>query len=197
LPRLVLASSSKTRIGLLENAGLSFDAIPVRIDEEAIRRALLAEDAPPRDVADALAEFKARKGQEKRPEALVLGADQVLALKGRIFSKPADRAEAADHLATLQGQRHRLLSCAVLYHGGEPIWRATGEARLTMHPLAADEIEAYLDRAWPGVANSVGAYHAEGIGARLFSRIEGDWFSVLGLPLLDLLSYLRTRGWLS
>lgn len=181
---------------MLESAGLSFDIAPVRIDEAAIRSAMEAEGASARDVVDALAEFKARKGQDKNPDALVLGSDQVLALKSRIFGKAVDRASAARQLLELQGQTHILLSSAVLYHEGEPIWRSVGQARMTMHSLTETEIDTYLDRAWPDVASSVGAYHAEAHGARLFSRIDGDWFSVLGMPLLDVLSFLRLRGWL-
>jgi septum formation protein len=196
VPTLVLASASVTRRQMLENAGIPFETLPVRIDEEAIRASMEAEGATPRDVADALGEFKARKGQEKRPDALVLGSDQVLALKGRVHGKPASREDAAAQLLLLQGQTHMLLSSAVIYHEGAPIWRAIGQVRLTMHPLSEAQIEAYLDRVWPDVSGSVGAYHAEGYGARLFSRIEGDWFSVLGLPLLEVCSFLRLRGWL-
>jgi septum formation protein len=196
VPRLVLASGSETRSKMLESAGLSFDVSPVRIDEAAIRSAMEEEGASPRDVVDALAEFKARKGQDKTPDALVLGSDQVLALKGRIFGKPEDRRAAAKQLLELQGKTHLLLSSAVLYQDGEPIWRSIGQARMTMHALTEAEIEDYLDHAWPDVASSVGAYHAEAYGARLFSRIDGDWYSVLGMPLLDVLSFLRLRGWL-
>jgi len=181
---------------MLSDVGLSFDIAPVRIDEEAIRRAMEAEGASARDIVDALGEFKARKGQDKHPDAVVLGSDQVLALKGRVFGKPADRDAAAGNLADLQGQTHLLLSSAVIYENGTPVWRAIGQARMTMHTLTSGQIDAYLDEVWPDVASSVGAYHAEGFGARLFSRIDGDWFSVLGLPLLDLCSYLRLRGWL-
>jgi septum formation protein len=181
---------------MLESAGLSFDVSPVRIDEAAIRSAMEEEGASPRDVVDALAEFKARKGQDKTPDALVLGSDQVLALRGRVFGKPEDRQAAARQLLELQGKPHLLLSSAVLYQDGEPIWRSIGQARMTMHALSEAEIEDYLDHAWPDVASSVGAYHAEAYGARLFSRIDGDWYSVLGMPLLDVLSFLRLRGWL-
>lgn len=194
LHRLVLASGSETRRKMLQDAGIPFDSEPVRIDEGAIRSALEAEGASPRDVADALAEFKARKAEDRHPGTFVLGSDQVLALKGRIFGKPASRDEAASHLQDLEGKTHMLLSAAVIYHDGAPVWRGIGQARLTMHALSSQEIETYLDRAWPGVEGSVGAYHAEGYGARLFSRIDGDWFSVLGLPLLDICSFLRLRG---
>ena len=182
---------------MLRSAGVVFDAVPVRIDEGAIRAAMEADGASPRDVVDALGEFKARKGHDKHPDAVVLGSDQVLTLKGRIFGKPEDREEAGRQIRDLQGQTHLLLSSAVIYHEGRPIWRATGQARMTMHNLTPSEIDAYLDHVWPEVESSVGAYHAEGYGARLFSRIDGDWFAVLGLPLLDVLSFLRLRGWLS
>ncbi|MDG4646960.1 Maf family protein [Roseibacterium sp. SDUM158017] len=196
MPDLVLASASVSRRQMLENAGFRFEVLPIRIDEDAVRASLEAEGASPRDVADALGEFKARKGHEKRPDAVVLGSDQVLAFKGRVFGKAADRDEAAAQLFELQGQQHQLLSSAVIYHEGEPIWRSVGQVRMTMHRLSPAEIDAYLDHAWPAVSSSVGAYHAEGYGARLFSRIEGDWFSVLGLPLLDVCSFFRLRGWL-
>lgn len=192
---LLLASASPIRRQLLENSGITVEVIPVRIDEAAIRQTLEAEGATPRDVADALAEFKARRAADRMPGRLVLGCDQVLELKGQVFAKPDDREEAADHLGQLAGQTHRLLSAAVIYEDGAPVWRHVGQARLTMHALKAQEIEAYLQQAWPDVAGCVGAYQAEALGARLFSRIDGDWFSVLGLPLLEILSYLRLRGW--
>lgn len=197
MSRLILASASSSRQSMLQNAGISFESAPVRIDEDAIRQSLVVEGASPRDIADALAEFKARKGAEKRPEDIVLGSDQILALKGKIFSKPANKAEAADHLRALSGQTHHLYSAAVIYEGAKPIWRTVGSARLSMHSLTDAEIDGYLDKAWPEVSGCVGAYQAEALGGQLFSRIDGDWFSVLGLPLLQLISYLRTRGMLT
>ncbi|MBF9057909.1 septum formation protein Maf [Rhodobacterales bacterium HKCCSP123] len=190
--QLTLASASDIRRQLLETAGLRPTIRPARIDEAAIRDALLAEDAHPRDVADALAEFKARKVAEA---GLTLGCDQVLALKTEVFEKPESREMAKEQLSRLSGQTHHLYSAAVIYDGTEPAWRHVGVARMTMHVLTAAEIDAYLDLAWPEVASSVGAYQAESIGARLFSRMDGDWFSVLGLPLLDICSFLRLRGW--
>lgn len=189
---LTLASASEIRRHLLETAGVGVVIRPARIDEAAIRDALLAEQAHPRDIADALAEFKARK---VAGQGLTLGCDQVLALKTELFEKPASRDMARDQLRQLSGQTHHLYSAAVIYDGLEPVWRHVGVARMTMHSLTEAEIETYLDHAWPAVAASVGAYQAESIGARLFSRIDGDWFSVLGLPLLDICSYLRLRGW--
>ena len=181
---------------MLSAAGVSFHQDVVRIDEEAIRASMEIEGASPRDIVDALAEFKARKGQDKHPHAIVLGSDQVLALKGKVFGKAPDRDAAAAQLQELQGKTHLLLSSAVIYQDGAPIWRGIGQARMTMHTLTPNDIDAYLEKAWPEVSSSVGAYHAEGFGARLFARIDGDWFSVLGLPLIDVLSFLRLRGWL-
>jgi septum formation protein len=189
---LTLASASEIRRTLLETAGVQVTIRPARIDEAAIRDALIAEGAHPRDIADTLAEFKARK---VAGDGLTLGCDQVLALKTEVHEKPTSREAARDQLLSLSGQTHHLYSAAVIYDGPEPVWRHVGVARMTMHSLTAAEIDAYLDRAWPDVASSVGAYQAERIGARLFSRIDGDWFSVLGLPLLDICSYLRLRGW--
>jgi len=194
--RIILASSSPTRHQLLQSVGIPFESVPPRIDEVSVRASLEAEGATPRDIADTLGEMKARKAAEKTPEALVIGSDQVLSLKGRVFGKPEDRDAAAAQIGALQGQQHMLLSSAVIYQDGGPIWRSVGTARLTMHALTPDDIEAYLAVAWPDVEGSAGAYHAEGYGARLFSRIDGDWFTVMGMPLLDICSFLRLRGWL-
>ncbi|MFT4149248.1 MAG: Maf family protein [Paracoccaceae bacterium] len=191
---LILASGSVIRRQLLLAAGVEVLAQPARVDEEAIRAALAAEDASPRDVADALAETKARKISEKQPDALVLGCDQVLDFQRRVWSKPATADEARDQLRALRGQTHRLLSALVLYDGGQPVWRHVGTARLTMRDFSDAYLEAYLARNWPGVADSVGGYKLEEEGSRLFSAIEGDYFTVLGLPLLPLLGYLGLRG---
>lgn len=191
-PPLTLASASRGRSLLLDQIGISHVQRPVRIDESAIRDALVHEGAKPRDIADALAEFKALKADQT---GLTLGCDQILALKSEIFAKPRDRQEAAEHLARLSGQTHHLYSAAVIYEDGAPVWRHVGVARMTMHHLTPAEIDSYLEKTWPDVADSVGAYHAESHGAQLFARIEGDWFSVLGLPLLEISSYLRLRGW--
>jgi septum formation protein len=189
---LTLASASDIRRQLLLQVGIRHVVRPVRLDEDAIRAALQAEGVGARDMADALAEAKARRAAR---DGLTLGCDQILALKSEVLAKPTDRADAQAQLERLSGQTHQLFSAAVLYEDDRAVWRHVGVARMTMHSLTPAEISTYLDSAWPGVASSVGAYQAEALGARLFSRIDGDWFSVLGMPLLDICSYLRLRGW--
>ncbi len=191
---VILASGSEIRATLLRNAGIAFEVIPAKVDEEAIRARLDAEGASPQDVADTLAEYKARRVSGRNPEALVLGCDQIAALKGDILSKPETPDEAKAQLMRLSGQTHKLLSAAVLYEAGEPIWRHVGVVRLTMHQLSESYVEDYVSRNWDSIRHAVGAYKLEEEGVRLFSRIEGDYFNVLGLPLTELLSYLITRG---
>jgi septum formation protein len=193
-PQLLLASASQTRLDMLTAAGIVVRAEPARIDEDQVRRALEAEAASSRDVADALAEMKAAKLSDRHPEAFVLGADQVLDLKGRVFAKPESPEEARDQLRALRGQSHKLLSAAVLYQGGQPQWRHVGEARLTMRDFSDSYLEEYLSRNWDRIRHSVGGYRLEEEGVRLFSSISGDHFTILGLPLLPLLSYLAQRG---
>ena len=191
---LILASSSPTRLALLRAAGIEAEPVPARVDEEAVRRALEAEGATPRDVADTLAEMKARKVAEKRPEALVLGCDQVLEAGGRVFAKPETPEEARAQLTGLRGKTHKLMSAAVLYQDAKPVWRHVGEARLTMRGFSDAYLDAYLARNWDSIRHSVGGYKLEEEGVRLFERIEGDHFTILGLPLMPLLAYLGTRG---
>src|SRR5690606_29987783 len=149
------------------------------------------------DLADTLAEMKARKIAEKDPSALVLGCDQVLELKGRIFAKPETPEEARAQLLDLRGQTHKLLSAAVLYEEAKPIWRFVGEARLTSRDFSEAYLDDYLSRNWDSIRHAVGCYKLEEEGVRLFSSIQGDHFTILGLPLMPLLSYLGTRGFIS
>lgn len=191
---LVLASNSQIRADLLRNAQIDFDVIPARIDEETIRISMLAESASPRDLADALAEFKARKISEKHPDRLVLGCDQVAELGGEVLSKPTDIEDARAQLTAMSGKTHRLLSAAVLYEEAKPIWRHVGVVRLKMRELSPSYVDDYVSRNWDSIRHSVGAYKLEEEGVRLFSKIDGDYFNVLGLPLTELLSYLIGRG---
>lgn len=179
---------------MLSAANVSFEVEKPRIDEEMIRASMEAEGAPPRDIADLLAELKARKISERRPGALVLGSDQVLEFEGKAFGKPETRDDALAQLNRLRGKTHRLLSAAVLVKDGKPVWRHVGVVRLTMRDFSDPYRDAYLDRNWPGLSESVGGYKLEEEGVRLFSKVEGDYFNVLGLPLLELLGFLSLRG---
>lgn len=194
MAQIILASGSSIRAALLTQAGIPFEARPARVDEDAIKAALLMEEATPRDVADALAEFKARKIAEKDPGAVVIGSDQVLEYQGRILSKPETAEDAAEQLRTLRGKQHKLLSAVVVYHEAEPVWRYVGQVRLLMRDISDEYLADYVARNWPGIGESVGSYKLEEEGARLFSRIEGDYFTVLGLPLLELIGFLTQRG---
>lgn len=196
MPRLILASQSEIRARLLANAGVVVEALPARIDEDGIRAALEADGATPRDIADALAEMKARKLAEKHPDAVVIGCDQVLDFRKTVWGKPETPDAARAQLQALRGQTHRLLSAVVLYEGAEPVWRHVGEVRLTMREFSDAFLDDYLARNWDSARHSVGAYKLEEEGVRLFSSVEGDYFTVLGLPLLPLLAYLGLRGWI-
>ena len=191
---VILASGSSIRQQLLRNAGLDFKVQPARIDEEAIKQALLAEDGTPRDIADALAEMKARKISDKQPGALVLGCDQVLSFDGALLSKPASRRDARIQLQKMRGHRHELISAVVIYEDGKPVWRHVGVVRMSMRRFSDDYLDGDIDRNWESIRHAVGTYKLEEEGVRLFTQIDGDYFTVLGIPLLNLLSYLGLRG---
>jgi septum formation protein len=189
---IVLASQSASRRAMLAAAGVAFEAQAAGVDEDAVKAAMIPLSA--RDLADALAEMKALKVSVRRPE-LVLGSDSVVALAdGTLLDKPRDRGEARRHLAMMSGAVHDLWSGAVIAEGGRAVWRHVERARMHVRPLSAAFIETYLDAEWPAIAHCVGCYRIEGPGAQLFERIEGSQFAVLGLPLLPVLAYLRTRG---
>ena len=192
--RLILASKSSARRRMLENAGVTFEAVPARIDEEMVRQSMLAEAHGARDVADALAELKAVKVSEQTPGALVLGSDQVLEFDGAILAKPASPAEAIARLTAMRSRTHTLYTAAVIAEDGTPVWRQVNRARMTMHDLSQNYLEAYVTRNWTSIRETVGAYKLEEEGVRLFSGIDGDFFSILGLPIIAVLSFLTVRG---
>ncbi|WP_339947086.1 Maf family protein [uncultured Albimonas sp.] len=191
---VILASASQARAEMLRAAGVEIEVQPARVDEEEIRIAFRAEGASARDLADALAEIKAKKISARRPGALVLGADQTLAAGEDQFDKPRDRNEARAQLLTLRGRTHHLHSAAVIALDGKPIFRHVGTARLAMRPFSERFVDDYLDRLGAAVLDTVGGYHLEGLGAQVFARVDGDHFTVRGLPLLEVLGFLRARG---
>jgi septum formation protein len=186
---LVLASQSRTRQTLLANAGIEFEAVPADIDERAVQQA--SGFSAPGDIAALLAREKALLVSSRKPGRFVVGADQTLALGTRLFSKPAGRAQAAEQLRALSGHRHELHSAVAVARDGKILFEAMAVAGMTMRQLGEADIEAYLNEAGDAVTSSVGAYQLEGLGVHLFERIEGDHFTILGLPLLSLLDFLR------
>ncbi len=189
--RLILASQSRTRQALLANAGIGFEAVTAEIDERAVQQA--SGHSAPGEIASLLAREKALSVSARQPGKFVIGADQTLALGERLFSKPAGRAQAAEQLRALAGQRHELHSAVAVARGGKILFEAVAIAGMTMRRLGEAEIDAYLDEAGDAVTSSVGAYQLEGLGVHLFERIEGDHFTILGLPLLPLLAFLRSE----
>jgi septum formation protein len=192
---LILASQSAARKMLLANAGISFEAVPADIDERSVQNN--SGLSAPGEIAGLLAREKACFVSSKNPGRYVIGADQTLALGNRLFSKPAGRAQAAEQLRLLAGHTHELHSAVAVAGDGKIVFSGVSVARMTMRRLGEDEIEAYLDQAGGAVTTSVGAYQLEGPGVHLFERIEGDHFTILGLPLLPLLAFLRGEGLLS
>ncbi len=191
---LILASQSPFRRMLMENAGLTFEARPAEIDERAAEAAIAALKPSPVEIAAELAIAKALDVSGRAPGAFVIGSDQTLSLDGRVFHKPRDLAEAKGHLTAMSGRTHALNCGVALVRDGETLWRHVSIARLTMRPLSSDFIDRHLARVGEKVLASVGAYQLEGEGVQLFDAIDGDYFTILGLPLLPLLSKLREFG---
>ncbi len=193
---LILASGSATRRRLLEAAGVPFRQVPPAVDESEIKESLQAEGIDALEAAEALAEVKARQVSLREPGALVLGADQMLDCEGHWYDKPVDAAAVAGHLESLAGRRHRLATAAVVCLAGQRIWHQRAEAWLTMRSLSPAFVADYVARHGEDAKGSVGAYRLEAEGAQLFTKVEGDHFTIQGLPLLPLLEFLRDRGML-
>lgn len=194
MTHLILASGSATRQRMLRDAGVPFEAVVPRVDEDSVKAAMKNDGAPPGDVAEALAELKATRVSRKYPEALVVGCDQMLACEGWWYDKPHNRDAAQAQLRGLRGKTHELISSAVAVQDGKRIWHHTESARLTMRPFSDDFLNDYLEKAGDAVTHSVGGYQLEGLGAQLFSRVTGDYFVILGMPLLPLMDVLRNHG---
>ena len=188
---VILASSSSSRATLLKNAGVAFEQLSPRVDEEEMKHSMQAAGASASETAVALAELKALKISKEVPDALVIGADQMLECGSVWFDKPVDMTYAKAHLTALKGKTHQLQNAVCVAKTGTIIWHYVDEARLTMRPFSDDFLDDYLERAGEDILRSVGAYQLEGIGSQLFTEVDGDFFSILGLPLLPLLDFLR------
>lgn len=192
--RLVLASASRARADLLRNAGVEIQIDPADLDEAALKAAFRGEHLDAREIAARLAEAKANSISARHEGAVILGADQVLLHRGEMLDKPASREEARANLRRLRNSSHELISAAAITRDGRTLWQHIGSASLQMRDITDDFIENYLDRLGPKALESVGAYQLEGLGAQLFTRVAGDHFTILGLPLLEVLAFLRERG---
>ena len=192
--KLILASSSEVRKALLEKSNISFTSIKANIDEDAVKSSLLSENYSPRDIADALAELKASKISLKNQNSLVLGCDQILEFEGNILEKPPSKNSAIQQLMKISGKKHCAYSAAVIFESSQPIWRYVGKADLFLKNNSEEYISDYVNRNWESIKNSVGGYKIEEEGCRLFSKINGDYFSILGMPLLEIINFLCIRG---
>jgi septum formation protein len=191
---LILASASKARADMLRGAGVPVEIVPARVDEAEMKLSLRAQGADPATVATALAELKALQVSRAWPGRLVLGADQMLDCDGDWFDKPENRVDARAQLRRLRDRQHTLTSAAVLARDGTRVWHHAAAARLKMRGFTEAFLDRYLEEAGEAVLGSVGAYQLEGLGAQMFERIEGDFFVILGLPLLPVLDILREQG---
>lgn len=179
---------------MLANAGLAIECAPARIDESAVKASMVQEGHSARNICDALAELKAQKVASKFTDAFVIGADQVLVLDGKIFDKPTTKEDAKNQLLQLRNNRHQLLSAAVIFHRGEPVFRHIGTVKLKMRDFSDQFLADYLEKVGETLMDTVGGYKIEGMGVQLFDHINGDYFSILGMPLMEILGFLRIRG---
>jgi len=193
---IILASGSAIRRQILDGAGLDFEVIVKPVDEAAIKASMLAEGSSIRDIADALAEAKSRKVSIATP-GLVIGADQIMEMDGKLFDKPATIEAARDRLLDMRGKPHRLIGAVVICENGRPVWRHMSKTVLTVRQFSEEFLEDYIEAEGELLTKSVGAYRFEGRGSQLFSSVDGDFFSILGLSLLPVLDYLRERGAIS
>ena len=190
---IILASKSQARARLLSAAKVDFTQIIPLIDEESVKASAMDQAAHPKDVCDLLAQMKAQKVSSKELDAFVVGCDQVLEVNGEILSKPADALAAYQQLRQLKDRQHCLFTAACVFHQGRAVWRHVSTSRLRMYDVSDEYLKEYVARNWPEISQCVGSYQIEGEGVRLFSRVDGDMFSIQGLPLLELLDYLRIR----
>ncbi|MEL6829108.1 MAG: Maf family protein [Pseudomonadota bacterium] len=193
MTNIVLASGSASRRALMRGAGVICESVNPNVDEDSAKASMRKEGVSIADQAMALAEMKALKISRQRP-GLIIGGDQMLALEGEALDKPKDMVEARSHLRRLSGRPHTLETAIIVAENGQPVWRHLARPKLSVRPLSEAFIESYLERCGDAILSTVGAYQLEGMGAQIFSKIEGDYFSILGLPLLPLLDYLRVRG---
>lgn len=193
MSRIILASGSAIRRQILDGAGLDYEVIVRPVDEAAIKDAMLAENSRLRDIADALAEAKAMRVSRQEP-GLVIGADQIMVMDGELFDKPKDMAEARERLLSMRGKMHELVGAVVICENGAPVWRHMCRTKLRVREFSEEFLDWYLETEGEALTKSVGAYRFEGPGAQLFEKVEGGFFAILGLDLLPVLDYLRTRG---
>ena len=191
--KIILASESKIRRKLLLQAEVNFQSIAAKIDEDTIKESLKNEDAKPKDISDALAEYKAIRVANNFPTDLIIGCDQILVCDNEIISKARTLNDAKETLKLLRGKSHQLLSSVVIYDNNKPVWRTTSRAQLFMRDFTDEYLEYYIKTSGTDILSSVGCYLLENNGVNLFNRIQGDYFTVLGFPLLEVLDFLRKR----
>lgn len=193
MTRIILASGSQIRRQIMTDAGLDFDVIVKPVDEDAIKQSMQSEGSKPKDIADALAEAKSRRVSQLE-QGLVIGADQIMVMDDILFDKPKTMEEARERLLSMRGKTHFLIGAVVICENGTPVWRYGSKTKLTIREFTESFLDDYLKAEGDSILKSVGAYRFEGRGSQLFSKVEGDFFSILGLSLLPVLGYLRERG---